>query len=219
MPRSSIYGSRAGRVSAVATRDGRVFEAEVVVVTAGPWTSRVFPALPIRVQPTAARLHYLKPRDPEPFSLPRLTPFSVMDTQFYGFPVHWRGCVKVADDMIGEPFDPDRDREHEDPAALAKLRTFLTRHLPDLSEAPVIYSKTCTYSMTPRLRLHHRPGTEPRQCADRGRVFRTRVQVRHTDRPDPGRPGNSRHNPLGPDPFSAGSHGVSGGPALVRRWA
>ena len=138
-----------GRVSAVATRDGRVFEAEVVVVTAGPWTSRVFPALPIRVQPTAARLHYLKPRDPDAYSLPRITPFSVMDTQFYGFPVHWRGCVKVADDMIGEPFDPDRDREHEDPAALAKLRTFLTRHLPDLSEAPVIYSKTCTYSMTP----------------------------------------------------------------------
>ena len=72
-----------------------------------------------------------------------------MDTHFYGFPVHWRGCVKVADDATGEPFDPDREREHDDPAALAKLRDFLRRHMPDLSEAEVVYSKTCTYAMTP----------------------------------------------------------------------
>ena len=51
--------------------------------------------------------------------------------------------------MIGAPFDPDREREHEDPAALAKLRAFLARHMPDLRDAEVVYSKTCTYSMTP----------------------------------------------------------------------
>ena len=41
------------------------------------------------------------------------------------------------------------DREHDDPEALAKLRDFLRRHMPGLSEAAVVYSKTCTYSMTP----------------------------------------------------------------------
>ena len=138
-----------GRVTSVETSDGRTFESEVFVVTAGPWTARLLPELPVRVQPTAARLHYLRPADPAAYESPRLTPFSVMDTQFYGFPVHWRGCVKVADDMIGEPFDPDRDREHEDPVALAKLRDFLARHMPGLRDAEVVYSKTCTYSMTP----------------------------------------------------------------------
>lgn len=138
-----------GRVTSVETSDGRAFESEVFVITAGPWTARLLPNLPVRVQPTAARLHYLKPEDPGAYEYPRLTPFSVMDTQFYGFPVHWRGCVKVADDMIGEPFDPDRDREHEDPVALAKLRDFLARHLPGLRDAEIVYSKTCTYSMTP----------------------------------------------------------------------
>ena len=137
------------RVTSVATSDGRAIEGEAFVITAGPWTSRLLPELPVRVQPTAARLHYLKPGVPGPYTYPNLTPFSVMDTQFYGFPVHWRGCVKVADDMIGEPFDPDRDREHEDPVALAKLRDFLGRHMPGLRDAEVIYSKTCTYSMTP----------------------------------------------------------------------
>ena len=138
-----------GRVTSVETSDGRAFQGNVFVITAGPWTAHLLPDLPVRVQPTAARLHYLKPEDPAAYEFPRLTPFSVMDTQFYGFPVHWRGCVKVADDMIGEPFDPDRDREHEDPVALAKLRDFLSRHMPGLRDAEVIYSKTCTYSMTP----------------------------------------------------------------------
>ena len=138
-----------GRIAAAVTRDGRTFEADAFVIAAGPWTAELLPDLPIRVQPTAARLHYLKPADRQAYSFPSLPPFSVMDTQFYGFPVHWRGCLKVADDMIGEPFDPDREREHEDPAALAKLRAFLSRHMPDLRDAEVVYSKTCTYSMTP----------------------------------------------------------------------
>ena len=138
-----------GRVTSVTTRDGRTFAGEAFVISAGPWTPCLLPDLPVRVQPTAARLHYLKPEDPAAYEFPQLTPFSVMDTQFYGFPVHWRGCVKVADDMIGEPFDPDRDREHEDPVALAKLRDFLGSHMPGLRDAEMVYSKTCTYSMTP----------------------------------------------------------------------
>ena len=138
-----------GRMARAITRDGRVFEAEVFVIAAGSWTPQLLPDLPISIRSTAERLHYLTPPDRDAYSYPRLPPFFVMDTNFYGFPVHWRGCVKVADDTVGATFDPDRDREHDDPDALAKLRDFLRRHLPDLSQAEVVYSKTCTYSMTP----------------------------------------------------------------------
>ena len=138
-----------GRVSSVVTSDGRAFEAEVFVIAAGPWTPKLLPELSIPIRSTAERLHYLTPPDRDAYSYPRLPPFFVMDTNFYGFPVHWRGCVKVADDTIGATFDPDREREHDDPEALAKLRDFLRHHMPDLSEAEVVYSKTCTYSMTP----------------------------------------------------------------------
>ena len=138
-----------GRVTRAITRDGRSFEADVFVIAVGSWTPGLLPELPIAIQSTAERLHYLTPPDPAAYSYPRLPPFFVMDTNFYGFPVHWRGCVKVADDTIGASFAPDRDREHEDPEALAKLRDFLRRHMPGLSEAAVVYSKTCTYSMTP----------------------------------------------------------------------
>ena len=57
--------------------------------------------------------------------------------------------MKLADDAIGAPFDPDHDREYEDPVALAKLRNFLRAHMPELAAAEVTYSKTCTYAMTP----------------------------------------------------------------------
>ena len=137
-----------GRISAAVTRDGRAFEAGEFVIAIGSWTAALLPDLPLRVWSTAARLHYLRPPDRAAYSFPRLPPFSVMDTQFYGFPVHWRGCMKLADDAIGAPFDPDRDREHADPVALAKLRDFLRTHMPDLSDAEVTYSKTCTYAMT-----------------------------------------------------------------------
>ncbi len=137
-----------GRVAAAVARGGRAFEAETFVIAVGSWTAQLLPDFPLRVQPTAARLHYLRPRDRAAYAFPRFRPFSVMDTQFYGFPVHWRECVKVADDAIGAPFDPDDDREHSDPAALAKLRAFLRAHLPALADAEVVYSKTCTYAMT-----------------------------------------------------------------------
>ncbi|MCY3912120.1 MAG: N-methyl-L-tryptophan oxidase [Chloroflexi bacterium] len=142
-------GESGGRVTRAITRDGRAFEAEVFVIAAGPWTPMLLPELSIPIRSTAERLHYLTPPDPDAYSYPRLPPFFVMDTNFYGFPVHWRGCVKVAEDTIGATFDPDREREHEDPEALTKLRDFLRRHMPDLSKAEVVYSKTCTYSMTP----------------------------------------------------------------------
>ena len=167
------------------------------------------------MQPTAARLHYLKPEEPAAYEFPRLTPFSVMDTQFYGFPVHWRGCVKVADDMIGQPFDPDRDREHEDPVALAKLRDFLGRHMPGLRDAEVVYSKTCTYSMTPDSDFIIDRVPEPRQRAGGGRILRARVQVRHPDRTDHGRPGDPRHDAWDLSRFRLSRDDFGGQPALV----
>ena len=183
-----------GRVTSVVTRDGRAFDGDVIVITAGPWTARLLPNLPVRVQPTAARLHYLKPEDPVPTSIRVSRPFSVMDTQFYGFPVHWRGCVKVADDMIGEPFDPDRDREHEDPGGPGQA--------PRLSGSPHAgpsrrrgrLQQDLHLLDDPGLGLHHRPRAEPRQRPRGGRLFRARLQVRHPDRADHGRPGDPRHD-------------------------
>lgn len=136
------------RVSAVVTRDRRVFEAEAFIFAMGSWTEKLLPDLPLSVRSTAARLHYIQPADAVSYSFPRLVPFAVVDTLFYGFPVHWRGSMKIADDEVGEVFDPDCDREYEDPAALAKLRGFLGTHMPDLVDATVSYSKTCTYAMT-----------------------------------------------------------------------
>jgi N-methyl-L-tryptophan oxidase len=138
-----------GCVSAAVAHDGRLFEGETFVVALGSWTSRLVPSLSIEVRPSAARVHYLKPADSSLYAFPSLPPFAVADTKFYGFPIHWRGSMKVAEHAIGRLFDPDEDREQPDPEALSKLREFLDTYMPDLTDAEVTYSKTCTYAMTP----------------------------------------------------------------------
>ena len=138
-----------GRISSVRARDGRAFEGDAYVIACGSWTPRLLPDLQIPIKSTAARLHYLSPADPAAYTYPRFVPFAVMDALFYGFPVHWNGSMKIADDQIGPEFDPDADREGPDPKALSKLRNFLRAHLPGLVDADVTYSKTCTYAMTP----------------------------------------------------------------------
>ena len=138
-----------GCVSAAVARDGRSFEGEAFIVALGSWTPRLVPNLSIDVRPSAARVHYLKPEVPSLYAFPSLPPFAVADTNFYGFPIHWRGSMKVAEHAIGRPFDPDADRERPDPEAFSKLRGFLRMYMPGLADAEVTYSKTCTYAMTP----------------------------------------------------------------------
>ncbi len=137
------------QVSSVRAADGRTFEGDAYVIAAGPWTERLLPNLQIPVTPTAQRLHYLRPSDSPAYTHPRFLPFAILDTGFYGFPVHWNGSLKIADDRIGPEFDPDADREAPDTEALNKMRDFLRRHLPGLVDAAVTYSKTCAYAMTP----------------------------------------------------------------------
>ncbi len=134
-----------GRIARMRDANGRTYEAESIAITAGPWTRRLLPELKIPITPTAARLHYLAPADPPSFSHPRFVLFAVLDKLYYGFPVHWNGALKVADEEIRPEFDLDADREGDDPIALAKLRNFLRTHVPGLTNAAVMKSKICTY--------------------------------------------------------------------------
>ena len=59
-----------GRIARAVTRDGRVFEAEVFVIAAGPWTPKLLPELSIPIRSTAERLHYLTPPDTDAYSYP-----------------------------------------------------------------------------------------------------------------------------------------------------
>lgn len=116
-------------------------EAEVVVVTAGPWVSRFFPDL--QVVPTRETVAYFRLRR-------RTPPPSVISELAHGFgfyaladPVHG---LKVGHHKTGAPADPDVDGG-PDEATLERV-TGWARARFDLDEPDPVATDTCFYTST-----------------------------------------------------------------------
>jgi len=129
--------------------DGRI-EADRLIVTAGAWTSRLIPAFADRLQPTRQVVFYVRPTDPEPFTLGRFPVFIFKGAgdfdAFYGMPSALGLGVKVARHG-GPKTDPDRpDREVAD-SDREPVRAFLKAYLPDLADSPLDQTEVCLYTM------------------------------------------------------------------------
>ena len=70
------------------------------------------------------------------------------DPCFYGFPVFGEAGPKVGQDAGGEETTATTRTFERDEAAFARVTRFLQRHLPS-ALGPVIYSRTCLYTLTP----------------------------------------------------------------------
>jgi sarcosine oxidase len=91
------------------------------------------------------------------FATPRLQDFAperfpiwiwMDDPSFYGFPVYGEAGVKAGQDVGGDEVTPETRTFEPNPAALRRVEQFLRRYLPD-ALGPIIYTKTCLYTMTP----------------------------------------------------------------------
>jgi sarcosine oxidase len=118
-------------------------DAEVVVVTAGPWMTRFFPDLPLKV--TRETLAYFR-RDGEPLpSVVQLDPvtrghalYSLHD------PVHG---LKAGTHHAGAAASPDDDGD-PDAALVRRVAEWVARTYPDADPDPVA-AETCMYTTTP----------------------------------------------------------------------
>jgi sarcosine oxidase len=70
------------------------------------------------------------------------------DPCFYGFPTYGEAGPKAAQDVGGEPVDPDDRTFDRDEVAFARLGDFLATYLPD-AVGPPILTRTCLYTLTP----------------------------------------------------------------------
>ena len=67
---------------------------------------------------------------------------------YYGFPVYGEAGTKVAQDVGGKEVTAESRTFEPDQAALKRVETFLQNYLPE-ALGPIIYTKTCLYTMPP----------------------------------------------------------------------
>ena len=135
------------RVRGLRTRAGDL-EADFVVVATGAWTPCLLPELGDRITCVGQPVLHLR-ADPSRYGRGRFRPWAadIANTGWYGFPALEDGTLKVANHGAGIRVDPrgvrEVPREWED-----RCRAFLRRHLPDLSDAPLVATRLCLYADT-----------------------------------------------------------------------
>ncbi|MGH2444647.1 MAG: N-methyl-L-tryptophan oxidase [Candidatus Limnocylindria bacterium] len=133
------------------TTDGATYEADELVICAGPWAGRLVPRLAPVAAPERQVLAWLQPTRPELFEPERFPVFviDVPEGSFYGFPVHDVPGFKLGwYHHFREPIDPDDPDRSARPADEEALRAFATRYFPD-GAGPTVMLKACIFTNSP----------------------------------------------------------------------
>ena len=130
---------------------GGTLTAGRVVITADAWTNGILASfdrqLPLTV--TKEQVTYFGAPDPQRFAPDRFPVWIWMDEpSYYGFPTYGEAGPKAAQDVGGQPVDPDTRTFERDDAAFERVRDFLAAHLPG-AVGPPILTRTCLYTLTP----------------------------------------------------------------------
>ena len=138
-----------GEIEVVAGGDS--YRARSLLIAAGPWSSDVLAQFGVRLplEVTQEQVTYFASPRPGDFAPERFPIWIWMDDPcFYGFPTFGEPGPKAARDAGGRPVSAQSRTFDPDPTAVADVEMFLRRYLPD-AIGPVIYTKTCLYTLTP----------------------------------------------------------------------
>lgn len=137
------------RVIGVVTSDGRRLSADRVVVAVGAWTPSVLTFTQDVFRAVGQPVFHLKPRNPDLFQADRFPVFLMsQSTGFYGFPINRDGVVKIAIHGPGREMHPESPERAVTAEEEASLREFLKSSIPDLADAPLVYTRVCLYCDT-----------------------------------------------------------------------
>lgn len=147
---------RPGRDEVVVETDDEEISADVAIVTAGAWVSRLVDGIvdlpPLKI--TQEQPAYFAPRDPNlpwpvlihRFSTGATGAGSLGRLSAYGVPTPGVG-IKIGEHGTGPEIDPDRPQD-PDPASVDRLARYVERWLPGLDPAPLSVM-SCLYTTTP----------------------------------------------------------------------
>jgi sarcosine oxidase len=138
-----------GEVEVVA--GGTAYRCRKLVIAAGAWSNAALTHfgmhLPLRV--TKEQVTYFGTPHQEEFQPNRFPIWIWMDDPcFYGFPIFGEQGTKAGQDAGGEEVTAETRDFAPDRAALQRTVAFLEKYIPR-SLGPIIYTKTCLYTLTP----------------------------------------------------------------------
>jgi sarcosine oxidase len=134
------------------TVEGYRISAGTFIFACGPWLPKIFPELLSgRIFPSRQEIFFLGPpagsNSFEPSRMPvwlyhqhPYIPYALPDIEGRGF--------KLAFDLHGEALDPDLDQRIVSEASILRLRSFVAKHIPSLTQAPILETRVCQYENT-----------------------------------------------------------------------
>ncbi len=123
---------------------------DAVVMATGAWTPYLLPFTKTFFRASGQPVFHLKPRRPDRFAPERFPVFGadITTTGYYGFPLNRDGIVKIANHGLGREMSPESPQRAVTAEDEENLRKFLSWALPELADAPIVYTRMCMYCET-----------------------------------------------------------------------
>jgi glycine/D-amino acid oxidase-like deaminating enzyme len=139
-----------GRVTGVVLQDRQRIVADEVVMCAGAWTPQLLPFTKDFLRATAHPVFHLRPKQPDLFRSDVFPVFGadISATGYYGFPLNADGVVKIGVHGSGREMSADSEQRVVDANEENQLREFLNEAFPQLTDAPIVFSRICMYCDT-----------------------------------------------------------------------
>lgn len=174
--REAVQGWRLENGSVRVQTDRATYNCKKLVITAGPWTSRILPVPDQLLKVTRQVLAWIRPVEIHEFSHGRFPCWMIVDDElpgsYYGFPIlseERYGAptgLKIAYHFPGQMTDPDKVNRRILSEDIDHLTRFLQKYIPGSFDS-IEYASTCLYSNTPdeNFVIDNLPGYEDHVCA------------------------------------------------------